>query len=219
MSLLEKFVLLLIPLLAGGALFLRSKFFTEHEEKISFHKFDVIIIIGLIAFGALGQYLFGREILGNASWSHLISLDIYSQYNSQTLFDAYVFSHIIHGFIFFYFFRWLFKKSSVGTWAILAVTLEVFWEVLENTNMVVNYYRSATISLNYIGDSILNSTFDSLYCLLGFYIATKLPIKYVFLLTVLMEIGALLWVRDNLTLNIIMLLYPLQSIKNWQTPG
>lgn len=215
MSPLEVIVLLLIPSFTLLFFYLRTNFAPVPERSVS--KVDIGVIVKLISLAGLSQWLMGRSLLGNIDWSHLISLDTQSKYNSQTFFDAYSFSHIIHGFILFYFFKTLFKKSSVGTWAIMAVTAETFWELLENTNMVINHYRSATISLNYVGDSVLNSACDTLFCLLGFYLATKLAPKYIILITIIFELGTLFWVHDNLTLNVLMLLYPIQAIKMWQS--
>jgi hypothetical protein len=141
-----------------------------------------------------------------------------SSENSQHLSDWYTFSHIIHGFAFYAVF-WLIGRRAgwpVGLRLVLAVTLEAAWEILENTPMVINRYRATTIALDYYGDSVLNSLADIGSMVVGFVLASRLPIWLVIALTIAMEVGVGLWIRDNLTLNIIQLIYPLDSILRWQ---
>jgi hypothetical protein len=102
---------------------------------------------------------------------------------------------------------------------VLAIVLESAWEVLENTPLVINRYRATTIALDYYGDSVLNSVADIGAMVLGFLAASRLPIWLVVVLTIGMEVAVGLWIRDNLTLNIIQLLYPLESILRWQQGG
>jgi hypothetical protein len=99
------------------------------------------------------------------------------------------------------------------------VGLESAWEALENTNMVIDRYRAATVSLGYYGDSVLNSMADVFACLLGFLLAWRLPTRATVAWVVVVELVLVVWIRDNLTLNIVMLLYPLQAIRQWQAGG
>ena len=141
---------------------------------------------------------------------------VLSAENSQHISDWYTFSHIIHGFG-FYGLLWLVgRRWPVGARLLLAVGLESAWEIFENTDMVINRYREATISLDYYGDSVLNSVCDILAMVAGFLIASRLPVWTIVALTIVMELFVLWFIRDNLTLNIIMLVYPLESIKHWQ---
>jgi hypothetical protein len=142
-----------------------------------------------------------------------------SSENSQHISDWYTFSHVIHGFG-FYGVLWLIgRRWPVGLRLALATAIEGGWEILENTDMVINRYREATISLDYYGDSVLNSTFDIIFMMIGFAAASRLPVWTIVVTTIAFELFVLWAIRDNLTLNIIMLLYPLHSIRNWQAGG
>lgn len=175
------------------------------------------IIILLAVTGALQYYGFHRTLLGPDGHFAWWSGDINSNENSQRFADAYSFSHIIHGLI-FYMLLWIFaRKVDVKKRFLIALVLEIAWELFENSSFIINRYREGTIAQGYFGDSVLNSLSDCLMMIFGFLFARMSKFWTSFVLFVLLEVGCLFWIRDNLTLNVIMLVHPVQSIRDWQS--
>jgi hypothetical protein len=141
---------------------------------------------------------------------------VMSSGNSQHLTDWYTPSHVIHGIAFYALFWLIAPHQPVGARLVMAVALEATWEVLENTPLVINRYREATIALDYYGDSVLNSIADIGAMMFGFWLASAAPVALSLGLTIAMELVVGFMIRDNLTLNIIMLVYPVEAIKRWQ---
>ena len=144
------------------------------------------------------------------------SWDIWSTHNSQHVIDPYSFTHVLHGVLEFWLIGLIFKRMPIAWRFFLAIVIESTWEVAENSSYVIERYRAATISLDYFGDSIINSLADIVSCGLGFVIAYKLRFWRSLALFVVTEIVLIFWIRDSLLINIIMLIYPVEAIKHWQ---
>ena len=195
------------------------------KSKSSFLKRrETLITIGIcvlvVAVTILILKTMGRPFISNSGTVKLWHAEVVSSENSQHLSDWYSFSHIVHGFILF-FLLWLISKKipqirkfSVGF--VIAVVMESIWEVIENTDFIINRYREATIALDYFGDSITNSTADILFMSLGFMMASRLSVLASVSFVAASELMLAIVIRDNLALNILMLIYPIDAIKEWQ---
>lgn len=161
-------------------------------------------------------YMMGRILICECGYIKLFEPGVNSPGNSQHLADWYTPSHIIHGFLFYWFAWLLFRGRSVAFRLSLAVLVEAAWEVLENTPMVINHYRSATMAVGYTGDSILNSAMDTVWMAIGFFFALRMPVWVTVTVAIIFELFTGWLIRDNLTLNVLMLLYPIEAIKAWQ---
>lgn len=141
---------------------------------------------------------------------------VHSSENSQHIFDWYSFTHVIHGFL-FYLLGWLLlRRAPVASRLLLAVLIEGSWELFENSEFVITRYRTATISFDYFGDSVINSVFDTVSMLIGFLLAWRLPLRITVALAMSVEIALLYLIHDNFTLNIVMIVHPIEAIKAWQ---
>jgi hypothetical protein len=185
---------------------------------ISFGSY-VLVGAALIALQALILYAMGRVPICACGTVKLWHGLVQSAENSQHMFDWYSFSHVLHGFAFYWLMRVLVPDGPLGFWLVLAIAFENFWEIVENTSFVIERYRAATISLAYYGDSIVNSVADSVAMVFGFAAAHRLPMWALIGSAMAVEISLLWWIRDNLTLNIVMLLYPFAGIRAWQAGG
>lgn len=173
----------------------------------------------VIVAGGVALYAMGHPLICTCGYVSLWHGVTYSSENSQHLTDWYTPSHVIHGLIFYWFLWLVARRLDIGTRALLALVIEVGWEVIENTPWIINRYREVTISLDYFGDSVINSTIDALAMLVGFFLAWRLPVWASIAIAVALEAIVGYFVRDNLTLNVIMLIWPLDAIRIWQGGG
>ncbi|HEV2692270.1 MAG TPA: DUF2585 family protein [Verrucomicrobiae bacterium] len=179
----------------------------------------ILIFIGAFIMLAGVELSMGRLFFGPDGRFGFWEGSIWSSENSQRLADPYSFSHIVHG-ISFYALLWLVaRKLPVEKRLLIALGVEVGWELLENSPIIINRYRESTISLGYTGDSVLNSMSDVLMMALGFLFACWVKPVVSVVAVIVMEVGCAFWIRDNLTLNIIMLIHPVNAIKHWQMAG
>lgn len=171
---------------------------------------------GIIVGGALVLWAMGQPWVCDCGHVALWSGNIVSSENSQQVADPYSFTHIIHGVLFFWALLPLARWLTTSWRLVIATVVEVAWEITENTDWVINRYREATISLDYFGDSVLNSSFDAAFCVVGFLIAARLPTRVTLVGVVAIEAVLALTIRDSLLLNIVMLLFPIDAIREWQ---
>lgn len=187
------------------------------ESRSEMLSMKCVIGSGLIMLIAAAVELgMGRKLWGVAGVAGAWSGDIWSSHNSQFLADPYTFTHITHGILFYGLLALAFHKSPLSTRLLLTVSLESAWEILENTTFIIERYRTETISLNYYGDSIVNSMGDILACVLGFFLASRLPKRTAVFGVVALELLLLIWTHDNLALNVLMLIHPSRALRIWQ---
>lgn len=177
------------------------------------------LIIGIVAVPLLMALLLwaeGRMLLCSCGEFKFWVGDTCSSSNSQQLFDPYSFTHILHGILLFWIVALLWRRRSALTQLAIALALEAAWEVFENTRFVIERYREETAALGYEGDTIVNSLGDLACALVGFLVAQKLGLRRSLVAFVIVELVLLIWIKDSLLLQLLMLIQPVESIKLWQ---
>jgi hypothetical protein len=176
----------------------------------------ILITLGIILATAAYLLWIGREPICKCGYVKLWHGQVVSSENSQHISDWYTPSHIIHGFLFFGLLWLVARRLSLGWRLAIATLIEAAWEIVENSDAVIERYRSVTISLDYYGDSVLNVVADIAAMILGFFLASRLPVWATVALIVLFEAVTIWLIRDGLALNVLMLLYPLDWVAEWQ---
>jgi hypothetical protein len=176
----------------------------------------IVVVLVATAFQLRSQ---GRLWWRSCDYLCLWSGDAWGSDNSQGLFGSFTFTHVLHGFLFCGLLALILPRLSELWRLAIAVSLEALWEVLENGEFIIRRYREWTVAHGYHGDTILNSLGDILACGLGFVLALRLGFRRAVAVFVLTEAFLIVWIRDSLLLNILMLIFPIDAIKHWQQAG
>ena len=179
--------------------------------------FCIAAVLCLLAIQAFVLYFFGQPLISQTHSLMLWAADVLSAENSQQLSDWYTASHVIHGFIFYGLLWYFFRRLTIWQRLALAVGIEVAWEIIENTPLVINYYRQQALAQGYVGDSIINSISDTLAMIAGFFFAWRFPILLTIAVGVGLELWVGYWIHDNLFLNILGFAWTPDFIAEWQS--
>lgn len=175
------------------------------------------IALGIVVVHIATLFFLGQPWIVESGIIKFWEGDITSSGMSQQVFDWYTFSHIIHGFVFYGILKLLFPRMHILTRLLIAMGIEVGWEIAENTPYVINAYREQALAQGYTGDSIINSFFDLISMMVGFFFALRMPVWLTVFLTIAFEVFVGISIRDNLTLNILNFIYQFDFIHEWQS--
>ncbi len=183
----------------------------QQQQSFWFIACAIILLVQIVA-----EHMMGRVAICTCGYVKLFEPVVKSSGNSQHIADWYTPSHIIHGFLFFGLTHLIMRRRPLSMRLFVAMLIESGWELLENSPIIINRYRAATISLDYVGDSILNSAMDAVFMVVGFLFAWRAPVVVTIGIAIFFELLTGWLIRDNLTLNVLMLVWPLDAIKTWQ---
>jgi hypothetical protein len=189
----------------------------DTAERAKHQSFWFVACLAVLLIQIIAEYMMGRTPICTCGYVKLWEGTVNSSGNSQHISDWYTPSHIIHGFIFYGITHLLLRGKPIAARLLLALVIESGWELLENSPIIIDRYRTATISLDYYGDSILNSAMDTVFMVLGFFFASRAPVALTVAIAIFFEIFTGYMIRDNLTLNVLMLVWPLEAVKTWQS--
>lgn len=179
-------------------------------------QFWAVVFVTLLVAQAVTLYLMGRVPICECGYIKLFEPGVNTPGNSQHVGDWYTPSHIIHGFL-FYLLTWaVMRGTSLGARLSLAAVIEIAWEILENSPVIIDRYRSETMAVGYTGDSVLNSVMDTVFMALGFLFAARAPVWLTIVVAIILELFTGWLIQDNLALNVLMLAWPVEAVKVWQ---
>lgn len=192
---------------------------TQVNRRGLFERAPVIACAAVVLITVVVNHFQGRvwwcQVGDLSPWSW----NIWSPHTSQHIIDPYSFTHVLHGVLEFWLIGLVFRKVPIAWRFMIAVMIEASWEIAENSTFVIERYRAVTISLDYFGDSVINSVADILCCATGFAIAYKLRFWRSLALFLATETVLIFWIHDSLLINIIMLIYPIEALRGWQMGG
>lgn len=177
----------------------------------------VLAVVALLGLQAIVLLAFGQPAICECGYIKFWEGVVQSLGNSQHFSDWYTFSHIIHGFLFYLLLWYFFPRLSLSERLVLALGIEIAWEIVENTPYVIDLYRQQALAVGYSGDSVFNSVSDSLAMILGFILAARLPTRATVALAFALELWVGYTIHDNLTLNILNFIHPFEAIEAWQS--
>lgn len=176
----------------------------------------ILLALGLLGIQAITLYLFGQPPICMCGTIKLWEGVVTSAGTSQHISDWYTFSHIIHGMLFYGLLHLLFPRMRTLSKLLIAMGIEISWEISENTPWVIEKYREQALARGYVGDSILNSLCDTVAMMIGFVLARKLPVFATVLVAIIFELFVGYMIHDNLTLNILGFIHHFEFIDAWQ---
>ena len=189
----------------------------ETQTRVRHQTFWFAACLLVLLAQVVAEYLMGRTPICTCGYVKLWEGVVNSSGNSQHLSDWYTPSHIIHGFIFYGVAHLVLRGKPFAARLLLALVIESGWELLENSPIIIDRYRTATISLDYYGDSIINSAMDTVFMVVGFIFASRAPVALTVAIAIFFELLTGYLIRDNLTLNVLMLAWPVEAVKTWQS--
>jgi len=172
--------------------------------------------LAILAFTTATLLAMGRRPWCRCGSPRLWVSDAWGPENSQHLLDPYSFTHVTHGVLLYVAIRLVAPAAPLATRALVALAAESGWEIVENSDPVIERYRATTVALGYHGDSVANSIGDILCCMLGFLLAARLPVRVTAAMVVAQEALLLFWIRDSLLVNVVMLVHPIDAVRRWQ---
>lgn len=175
-----------------------------------------LVIVFVLIATALQLHNQGRLWWCSCGRAFFWTSNAWGSLTSQSFLDPYSFTHILHGLMFCGLLTLLVRGLPTSWLLCIAIVMSAAWELIENTNTVIQHYRAATASLGYQGDTVMNSLGDIMCCGIGFMIARRLGWRRSLVLFIVTEAVLLIWIRDSLLLEIIMLVSPINAIKVWQ---